>query len=346
VIQVVSKDLDNRTVTVRPYGNHGLSEVKDICIEKPSIRCVFNWTLRRHHNFIQNAASTQFSTPLELRKRYQEAFDQMERDLGLTNMPLPSSSQPDPALPQSLDQSGATSKFDRARPRDLEVALDTLVPIGEEVLAIDIKDRSKPNPQYWAARIESFEPADPKKPKDYDGYIAEFQTGERQKLQRAWFFTIDQKGFSDCKVRADPLIGSSILSGNQLGRYDTALPSNHIARNGDAPSRSPTPEPFNPEKLRILKGDKFEKLGIDEQIRYTYPILQLIIRGEYEPALDKHRKFMGGARSRSEVQQTSGYHGGFSEGEMTHILYEVKRWALRDDRRPNAKSQVCGPKHI
>ncbi len=46
-----------------------------------------------------------------------------------------------------------------------------------------------------------------------------------------------------------------------------------------------------------------------------------------------HEDFTVGGEARRFAITMAGYCGGFSEGESANILEEVKRWALRDERK-------------
>jgi len=99
-------------------------------------------------------------------------------------------------------------------------------------------------------------------------------------------------------------------------------------------SRPPTPEPEACADPGIPPSPAdFRNLDINEQVRFTQKLLSLIIQGRYVPTVRDHIAFLEGGESRSKVVQMAGQDGGFSTGEIANILYEVMRWALRDERR-------------
>lgn len=114
---------------------------------------------------------------------------------------------------------------------------------------------------------------------------------------------------------------------------NTKLGENHLPRDENAPSRPPTPELPDRPATAIIAPYEFSILSVDEQVRYTTPVLHSVIKGTYGPSQEDHSDFIAGGFDRQKAVLSAGQDGGFSKNELETIRYEILRWALRDERR-------------
>lgn len=99
--------------------------------------------------------------------------------------------------------------------------------------------------------------------------------------------------------------------------------------NEKVPQRSPSPTPLSPPPSM----EDFVELSIREQFVYTKPILKAVLMHEYEPAHDKHQRFMNGGNQRRSVLNEAGLRGKMDPKHVDLLHTYIKEWCLREELR-------------
>lgn len=99
-------------------------------------------------------------------------------------------------------------------------------------------------------------------------------------------------------------------------------------------SRSPSPFAQAPDE------DSFEDFTYRKQVACVRPIIDLIIRGEYQWAKPRHDAFIAGGQKRQALTRNMQI-GDLNGEEVNKIAYEIRRWALRGERwGPKMRDEV------
>ena len=102
--------------------------------------------------------------------------------------------------------------------------------------------------------------------------------------------------------------------------------------------RSPSPFPLTPPP----STEKFLQLSIREQFVYTKVVLKAVLMCEYEPVLDKHRRFMKGGKHRQSVLDEAGLRGKMDPKHVEMLQEYIKEWCLRDEARVTERIEGFG----
>jgi hypothetical protein len=96
----------------------------------------------------------------------------------------------------------------------------------------------------------------------------------------------------------------------------------------DESLRSLSPEPQVPAPIAFAS-----ELSVEEQFRYVKPVLVGILTGQFEPAREKHVRFMKGGKQRNTVTDAAWKRGEVTSIEKEQLSTCIVRWTRRRQRR-------------
>ena len=75
------------------------------------------------------------------------------------------------------------------------------------------------------------------------------------------------------------------------------------------------------------------ELSVEEQFKYVTPVLSAILTGQYEPARQKHVRFMKGGKQRNAVIAAAWKRGEITIGEKEELSTCIVHWMRRRQKR-------------
>ncbi|KAF4608248.1 hypothetical protein EYR40_000592 [Pleurotus pulmonarius] len=183
---------------------------------------------------------------------------------------------------------------------------------GEPILA-----QTKKGDAYWPAKVLEYIP--PRKRNEKEGkYRVLFLDDTERYIHRARFYIADDDDFGTCKL------GQFTSQFNEV-EADEDLVASPIQPTGHRP---PSPVPIDPPP----GSSEFYELSIHEQLSYTKPILQAILKGAYAPAAERHNGFIAGGNARDIVMQNAAMRGDMDPKDVSELQNRLMEWCLRDER--------------
>ncbi|KAJ7481118.1 hypothetical protein B0H11DRAFT_2024308 [Mycena galericulata] len=184
---------------------------------------------------------------------------------------------------------------------------------GELVLAREKKHSTL----YWPAKILEYCP--PTKPTAERRYLVHWVDNTKTDVPRDFFFVYEDEGFGTCRIGAFESVYQEVVNDDEEGAKDDDDAEAQAAQG----RRSP--EPRNPPP----SAKEFEDLSVHEQFVYTKPVLQAILRDEYQPAREAHEMFIGGGKGRIRVVKEAGERGLMDPKDVEQFQRCLVEWCLR-----------------
>ncbi|KAI0345095.1 hypothetical protein BDW22DRAFT_1353961 [Trametopsis cervina] len=197
---------------------------------------------------------------------------------------------------------------------------------GELVLAKE----KRSNTQYWPAKLMRYFP--PSKRGAKARYEVLFYDGKVMRLpdDSDMFFNEVHPNFKNCRLGQDEH-NYGLNEGEKDVETDVnsrIIPDEEFT---DELLRSSSPEPHIPAPVAFASD-----LSIEEQFRYTKPVLAAILTGRYTPAREKHIGFMKGGKQRNAVTMAAWKRGEVTNVEKEELSMCIVRWMRLRQKRQDA----------
>lgn len=193
------------------------------------------------------------------------------------------------------------------------------VTTGTGVLALD---RTR---FYWPAKVLSIEYPIRKGEGKYRVLYSDLS---QRSIVRSAFYTSYEEGFLTCRVSVPYFSKNPLIKPPQLGELKEIRGAREAPDERETPvPRSPSPEPVvtAPTENDFLEADYRQQVG------FIRPILEKILDKDYPCALIRHDKFVAGGKQRASLSMMA-HRGDLSDGQVSDILQDLRRWALRSER--------------
>ncbi|KAI0958061.1 hypothetical protein AcW1_006245 [Taiwanofungus camphoratus] len=194
---------------------------------------------------------------------------------------------------------------------------------GELVLAREQKSRK----DHWPAQLQAY--IKPTNRREKPKYKVLFYDGMTKLLGPDMFYTTMDKDFGTCQLGLDKFNYGMNEEHEELDTADDDIdPYSELEDDTVLRIASPLPSLPAPSPL-----DFTTNLSIADQFNYVKPVLAAVIKGEFEPARDRHDAFMRGAAARQKVCETAFARGNLRHEEVEELLRLVRGWARRREKR-------------